>query len=897
MSSENFSFANLANLPALESLYEKYQRDPESVDPSWRYFFEGMRFAGTVQGMARGGESPDLRIHELIYAYRKYGHLAAKINPLGSPTEEEVPELNLEKHGFQKQDLDKTFPTCGFLKEKTAPLKVIVDSLKRTYCGSVGIEYMDLSMPKLEDFIQERIEPNFEKNLSPEEKLNILYSVNRAEIFESFIHTKYVGQKRFSLEGTETLIPMLVSLLEEGAEEGVSEVILGMAHRGRLNVLANILNKPYSMIFHEFEDHYTPDLIEGTGDVKYHRGFNGSLKTKKGKEVQVTLTPNPSHLEAVDGVVEGLARAEQERLKGNVRGVLPILIHGDAAVAGQGVVYETLQLCQLNGYKTGGTIHFVVNNQIGFTTLPKDGRSTRYCTDIAKAFGAPVFHVNAEDPEGCVAVAKLAIALRQAFQCDVFIDLIGYRKYGHNEGDEPTFTQPHEYEIIHKKEPIRVLYRKKLIQENVLDQTRADALENEFKEGLQKALQEVPKSPAPPKEETTAKASLIENVETAVSATTLQELARIFCSIPDGFQINSKIARLLQERLAMVSGPNDQALIDWGMGEHLAYATLLTESIHVRIAGQDVRRGTFSHRHAVWVDQKEPKKYFPLSHLAKNQARFDIFNSPLSEFAALAFEFGYSLFYPNALIIWEAQFGDFANGAQVVIDQFIATSEQKWRHASNLTLFLPHGYEGQGPEHSSGRIERFLQLTAEENMQVVNVTTPAQLFHLLRRQAKRQNKKPLILFTPKALLRHPLCVSALKDFTQGTFEEFLPDPKEVQNPRRLLLCSGKVFYDLVSEREKKSSFDVAILRCEQLYPLNKEKLKALVSHYGRFKECFWVQEEPQNMGAWEYIYTHLEEVLENKVRYVGRERSSAPAAGSFAKHKEQLTRFLEESFS
>jgi 2-oxoglutarate dehydrogenase E1 component len=903
MTQENFSFANLSNLPALENLYERYLANPESVEASWRTFFEGMHFGSQFKAPLMQEGSPDLRIHLLIHAYRTYGHLLARINPLDPSAKQEAPELNLEKLGFKREELERSFPTCGFLKEKQAPLKTLIDALQKTYCRTIGIEYMGLGNPHMEEWIQKQIEPYFELRLSPEEKIEILHSVNKAEIFESFIHTKYVGQKRFSLEGTETVIPMLVAILEKGSDEGLVEVVLGMAHRGRLNVLANILNKPYSLIFHEFEDHYTPDLLEGTGDVKYHRGFNGSLRTRHGKEVQVTLTPNPSHLEAVDPVVEGQTRALQE-LKGDKhkrRDVAAILIHGDAALAGQGVVYETLQLCRLNGYATGGTVHLIVNNQIGFTTLPKDSRSTRYCTDIAKAFGAPVFHVNAEDPEACVAVAKLAISLRQTFQCDVFIDVVGYRKYGHNESDEPTFTQPQEYRVIHQKKPIRTTYREQLIQEGVLDQKKAEALENEFKEGLQKALEEVPKSPASAKEEKTAPQVPLK-LETHVPLERLQDLARRFCTIPDGFQINSKIKRLLQERLAMVSSEKTAA-IDWGMGEHLAYATLLTEGIHVRIAGQDVRRGTFSHRHGVWVDQENSSKYFPLSHLGTPndpQALFDLFNSPLSEFACLGFEFGYSLFYPNALIIWEAQFGDFANGAQVLIDQFLATSEQKWKHATNLTLFLPHGYEGQGPEHSSGRIERFLQLCGDDNMQVANVTTPAQLFHLLRRQAKRQQKKPLILFTPKALLRHPLCTSLLSEFTSGAFSEVLDDPRMPQNCRRLLICSGKVYYDLVQEREKKNAFDIAILRLEQLYPLNKAKVLELLEKYKGCKECFWVQEEPQNMGAWEFVRQPLNELLEKvmgiTIQYVGRERSASPAAGSYALHKQQLTRFLEESF-
>lgn len=899
MEQENFSFANLANLPALEDLYANYQRDPNSVDSSWRFFFEGMRF--TALGREERGQiaSPDLRIHLLIAAYRTYGHLQAHANPLATHPPQQALELDLGQLGFRPEELEKSFPTCGFLKEKEAPLKTLVEALRTTYCRTIGVEYMGLSNPQLERWLQERIEPYFELQLSPEERIDILHQLNKAEIFESFIHTKYVGQKRFSLEGEETMIPMLLSLIEQGAEEGISAVVLGMSHRGRLNVLANILNKSYAMIFHEFEDHYTPDLLEGTGDVKYHKGFKGELSTKKGKEVHVTLTPNPSHLESVDPIVEGLVRALQE-IKGDKqhrKEVLPLLIHGDAAIAGQGVVYETMQLSRLNGYATGGTIHLIVNNQIGFTTLPKDSRSTLYCTDIAKAFGAPVFHVSAEDPEGCVAVMKLALSLRQAFQCDVLIDLLGYRKYGHNESDEPTFTQPLEYKLIQKRSSIRTIYRERLIQEGILDSAKAEALENEFRAGLHQALEMVPKgSQQPPIEPVPVQEDLFSKVETQVDLKTLQTLALAFCRVPENFHIHPKVERLLQERLAMVSGDSRRP-VDWGMGEHLAYATILVEGIHMRIAGQDVRRGTFSHRHGMWIDQESAQKYFPLAHLSKTQAPFDLFNSPLSEFAALGFEFGYSLFYPNALVIWEAQFGDFANGAQVVIDQFLSSSEQKWSSSTNLTLLLPHGYEGQGPEHSSGRMERFLQLCGENNLRVANVTTPAQLFHLLRKQAKYPVRKPLVLFTPKALLRHPLCVSSIEEFTTGSFQEVLDDPQAPRSVRRVIVCSGKVYYDLASEREKKKVVDVAILRIEQLYPLHLLRLKELFQKYRGFKECFWVQEEHSNMGAWEHIRYDLDAALEQKipVHYVGRGRSAAPAAGSYALHKKQLAQFLQEA--
>ncbi|HUD00954.1 MAG TPA: 2-oxoglutarate dehydrogenase E1 component, partial [Rhabdochlamydiaceae bacterium] len=744
------SFANLAYV---EEQFQRYRTDPSSLEPSWRHFFEGWEMAGDLA--PTGEASSDLKIYHLIEAYRTYGHLKAQINPLAAPPSD-VAELSLANLGFQSSNLDKSFPTCGFLPQPEAPLSEIIAALEKTYCGAIGVEYMGLRKPELEVWLQEIIEPNFTLPFSAEDKLEIFHELNRAELFETFLNTKYVGQKRFSLEGGETLIPMLAFALEAGVEEGIHEIVLGMAHRGRLNVLANILNKSYATIFNEFEAHYTPDLAEGTGDVKYHKGFIGSLTTKKGEKIEITLSANPSHLEAVDPVVEGQARAKQE-IKGP-KTVLPILVHGDASVAGQGIVYETLQLSKLRGYETGGTLHVVINNQIGFTTLPKDGRSTQYCTDIAFTFGAPVFHVNAEKPEACVYAMLLALKIRQKFHCDVFLDLNCYRKYGHNEGDEPAFTQPQEYKLIREKKSIREMYKESLVQEGILTMEAGNKLENEFHNFLQEAMDKIASKAASP--EIAAKESLFVPVATAVPAAALIGLAEDFCHVPEGFNIHPKIKKLADERVAMVKGNPEELTIDWGMAEHLAYATLLVDGVHVRVSGQDSRRGTFSQRHAMWVDQVEENiKYFPLSHLKNKKAPFDIFNSPLSEFAVLGFEFGYSLFYPHSLVVWEAQYGDFGNGAQVIIDQFIAASEQKWGHRSGITLFLPHGYEGQGPEHSSGRMERYLQLSADENWQIVDCTTPAQLFHVLRRQALRQQPRPLVIFTLKALLRHPLVLS------------------------------------------------------------------------------------------------------------------------------------------
>lgn len=871
---EDLSFSNLAYL---DEQYRKYLANPESLEPSWKHFFEGWEYARNLGG---GGNAPDVKVDRLIDAYRTYGHLKAHFNCLEEPPV--VPQLS-----YQESDLKTLHPTNGFLKKTDAPLEEIIAALEQTYCGSIGIEYMGIQNPELEKWIQKEIEPGFVIPLTTDEKLHIFQDLNRAELFETFLHTKYVGQKRFSLEGGETLIPMLTMIVESANTEGVHEVVLGMAHRGRLNVLANLLNKSYDAIFSEFEDDYTPMLGEGTGDVKYHKGFVGSLTTKKGEVVNVTLIANPSHLEAVDPVVEGGARAKQE-LKGR-KEVIPILIHGDASVAGQGVIYETLQLSKLNGYETGGTLHIVINNQIGFTTLPKDGRSTRYCTDIALAFGAPVFHVNAEDPDACVYAALLALKIRQKFHIDVFIDLNCYRKYGHNEGDEPAFTQPQQYAKIRQKKTIRTLYLEKLVSTGLLSDAVGHASEVEFRDKLQKALDQVSSKPPPTTKETLKKEE--PTSIPAVSVETLQTLAKEFCKVPASFNIHPKIQKLQDDRLGMVADPSVKK-IDWGMGEHLAYASLLAGGVHVRISGQDSRRGTFSHRHAMWVDQKTEERYYPLSHLPTNKASFDVYNSPLSEFAVLGFEFGYSMFYTQALVVWEAQYGDFANGAQVIIDQFISSSEQKWGHKSGLTLYLPHGYEDQGPEHSSARLERFLQLSANNNWTVASCTSPAQLFHLLRRQGLQQVKRPLILMTPKALLRNPECVSSLSEFATGSFEEVIVDPLG-KTPRRVIFCSGRVYYDLLSARKTP---DVALIRIEQLYPFPTEKIKSVIQSYPGVADWCWVQEEPRNMGAWSYIFPMLNQLTPKAVRFVGRDASSAPAAGSHVLHKEQLVKFLQEAF-
>ena len=837
-----------------------------------------------------------------------YGHLLAKINPIERKEPEEPWQLKLETYGFNAADLQKEFPTCGLLKKEKATLQEILDTLKAIYCDRIGIEYMDVT-PEIEAWIQERIEPSlFHFNLSIDQKHTILQHLNKSELFEVFLHTKYPGQKRFSLEGGETLIPILEGIIETAASQGGEDFIIGMAHRGRLNVLSNILQKSNELIFIEFDENFIPESFEGSGDVKYHKGFYSESLTVHGHKVNIALTPNPSHLEAVDPVVEGQVKGKQI-LRNNDKSqeqVVPLLVHGDAAIAGQGIVYETMQLSELSGYNTGGTVHVVINNQIGFTTVPEDSRSTHYCTDIAKAFGSPVFHVNAEDPEGCFNAAILATELRQKFHCDVFIDLNCYRKYGHNETDEPAFTQPLEYKIIREKKPIREIYRDHLIQQGILEKQMAEALEVEFKKDLQESLSatkaKLEKAVVKKKQEDFLPGTKEENpfqfVDTAVSLQVLEEVGQKVCSIPKGFAIHPKLENLLKERLNMLKKGPEAKPLDWGMGETLAYGTLLWDGKHIRLAGQDTARGTFSHRHSIWIDQKEEINYIPLQHLKENQGRFDIINSLLSEYGALGFEYGYSLVYPNALVIWEAQYGDFGNGAQVIIDQFISTAEQKWAQRSALTLFLPHGYEGQGPEHSSARMERFLTLAGNNNMYIVNPTTPAQLFHLLRRQVMRSFQKPLIVFTPKALLRNPECVSPLTDLARGSFQEILDDPTAPKKAKRVVFCNGRIYYDLSSMRAKTKTDDLALIRFEQLYPLHTEKIKALLKNYSEADQFFWVQEEPKNMGAWQFISPLLSELLppDAKLVYVGRPRSASPAAGSYALHKKQHAAIMDVLF-
>ncbi|MBA3721383.1 MAG: 2-oxoglutarate dehydrogenase E1 component [Parachlamydiaceae bacterium] len=895
-----------ANAELLETLYQQYQLDPSKLDPSWQNYFQtiddvSLELPSTREIFIAG--TTDDKIEKLINAYRTYGHLFAKTNPIALDEPQEPPQLKLELFGFSNEDLNKLFPTRGILKSNEAPLHEIIQSLRQLYCNHIGFEYKGIDKPELEKWIQHRIEsPTFTGNLSNDQRKLILESLNKSELFESFLQMKYVGQKRFSLEGAETLIPMLILLIEKGVETGLEEIVLGMAHRGRLNVMSNILNKSYSDLFSEFDEGYFLPVDEGTGDVKYHKGYTSdNIKTSKGHKIKITLAPNPSHLESIDPVVEGETRAKQ-KLSNDVSCIktIPILVHGDAALSGQGIVYETMQFCELPGYTTGGTIQFVVNNQIGFTTIPRDSRSTYYCTDIAKTFGFPVFHVNAEDPESCVRVALLAYEIRQKFHCDVFVDLICYRKYGHNESDEPAFTQPVEYKIIRSKKPIRELYRDDLVEKGVVEKSVISQMEEQFKKGLQKVHAEVTerikRSPIPDDFMGIPTNELLFNpFPTGVAKETIVEVTKAFSKIPENFQLHPKLETLIKDRMSMVVAGKP---IDWGMGEYLAYATLLWQGVSIRISGQDSCRGTFSHRHALWVDQKNDKEYFPLAHLKENQGDFEIYNSPLSEVAVLGFEYGYSVVAIDGLTIWEAQFGDFSNSAQVIIDQYIASGEQKWGQLSDLVLFLPHGYEGQGPEHSSGRMERYLTLAGHDNIQVVNPSTPAQFFHLLRRQVLRPLRKPLIVFTPKGLLRHPACTSKLDDLTQGSFMDILDDPLKPIKAKKLLLCSGHIFYDLIDQREKKKRDDIAIIRMEQLYPFNENLFKEICEQYKDIETIYWVQEEHQNMGAWIYINSIFNGLLPNGIslNYIGRGISATPATGSHLRHKKEHEKILNQVF-
>lgn len=844
------------------------------------------------------------KIAELIHSYRSRGHLMADTDPLAY-RQRKHGDLDIQNHGLTLWDLDRTFPTGGFGGKQKSSLRDVLGLLRDSYCRTVGVEYMHLADRAQRKWLQERLESGYART-PREDQLRILRRLNSAEAFETFLQTKFVGQKRFSLEGGESLIPLLDAILSKAAENGLDEVGIGMAHRGRLNVLANIAGKSYAQIFAEFEGNLDPKSVQGSGDVKYHLGTEGTFTAESGATTKVYLAANPSHLEAVDPVLEGIVRAKQDRidLGGDGFSVLPILIHGDAAFAGQGVVPEVLNLAQLRGYRTGGTVHVVVNNQVGFTTGPSSSRSTTYATDVAKGYQVPIFHVNGDDPEACVRVAELAFAFREQFDRDVIIDLICYRRRGHNEGDDPSMTQPLMYNLIEAKRSVRKLYTENLVARGDITLEEAEHVLQDYQAQLERVFTETKEGGFTPPASTEPVAGLerpesqredagtMVGWRTAVDATAVERIGQVHVAPPEGFTVHPKLAQLLEKRRQMAV----EGGIDWGFGELVAFGSLLMEGTPVRLAGQDSRRGTFVQRHAVLHDRETGAEWTPLLYLSADQAKFWVYDSSLSEYAALGFEYGYSVERPDALVLWEAQFGDFVNGAQTVIDEFISSAEQKWGQYSSVVMLLPHGYEGQGPDHSSARIERFLQLAAEENVTIAQPSTPASYFHLLRRQAYARPRRPLVVFTPKQLLRLKAAASPVEDFTQGTFRPVIgdaaADPAKVD---RVLLCTGRVYYDLLAERTKRGDEATAIVRLEQLYPLDVESIRAEIARYGD-AEVVWVQDEPENQGAWSFVHINLPDDLP-RVRVVSRPASASTAAGTAKKHQAEQAVLLEQAFT
>jgi multifunctional 2-oxoglutarate metabolism enzyme len=833
----------------------------------------------------------------LINMYRVRGHLLAELNPIGWEILHH-PELDLSHYGLTVWDLDREFVTDGLPGPRKQLLRQIIDTLRDAYCRTVGVEYMHISDPEQKRWIQRRVESR-EDDLDIEDRKHILDRLNAAEAFERFLHSKYPGNKRFSLEGAESLIAMLDALLEGAADDGHLEAVMGMSHRGRLNVLANTVGKPLDDIFKQFEGSIDPDTVQGSGDVKYHLGMTGRFTSRRGNLIGLVLSSNPSHLEAVDPVVEGMARAKQDLLgEDSDDKVLPVLLHGDAAFAGQGVVAETFNMSQLQGYRTGGTVHVVVNNLIGFTTAPHAGRSTTYATDIAKMVQAPIFHVNGDDPEACVRATRLAYAYRQEFHRDVVIDLICYRRYGHNEADEPAFTQPLMYAKIEERRSVRKLYTEQLLNSGALDVDEAESILDDFREKLKQAFDTTKhaKAPQPVRAKVPEVVGILPPVGTGVDEQRLRRVHEALTTFPQEFEPHPKLKRMIEKRAAIL----DEGRIDWAHGEALSFGSLLLEGSDVRLSGQDSRRGTFSQRHAVLVDYRTADEYMPLNNLEDGQGHFRCFDSLLSEFAVMGFEYGYSIGNGDALVCWEAQFGDFVNEAQVVIDQFIAAGEDKWDQKSGLVLLLPHGYEGQGPEHSSARLERFLTLCAEDNIQVAQPTTPAQYFHLLRRQLKRAVRKPLIVLTPKSLLRSPDARSRLEEFTEGNFKETLDDDRldDPESVERILLCTGKAAYKLMEEREKRGA-RVAVVRVEQLYPFPLEQLFEILERYPKAAEAVWVQEEPKNMGAWWFIYDNLKGTLPSRLTLsdVARAESGSPATGSATVHGQENEELMDKALT
>ena len=835
------------------------------------------------------------RIAELIHAYRSRGHLMADVDPLSSRPRRH-PDLDVQTHGLTLWDLDRTYATAGFAGQSRWKMREVLGRLRDAYCRTVGVEYMHIADRQQRSWFQERLEHGYTKP-AREEHLRILGRLNAAEAFEAFLQTKYVGQKRFSLEGGESLIPLMDAILSSAAHAGIHEVCVGLAHRGRLNVLANLAGKSYSQIFSEFDGTALPGSVQGSGDVKYHLGTEGVFTADSGETTKVYLAANPSHLEAVNPVLLGIVRAKLDALGADPTTdgypVLPILIHGDAAFAGQGIVQETLNMAQLRGYKTGGTVHVIINNQVGFTTGPQDSRSTRYCTDIAKGYQIPIFHVNGDDPEACVRAARLAFEYREQFGRDVIVDMVCYRRRGHNEGDDPSMTQPRMYDLIEAKRSVRHLYTEALIRRGDITTDEAEQMSQDYLAQLERVFLETREGFKASHPETVAglelpssqssDAGMMVGWRTAVTASQIERIGRAHMRPPEGFEVHPKLDKLLERREIM----SREGGIDWGYGELIAFGTLLQDGVPIRMAGQDARRGTFVQRHAVFHDRSNGAEWTPLLYLSSDQGRLHIYDSPLSEYSCLGFEYGYSVERPDALVVWEAQFGDFVNGAQTIMDEFISSAEQKWGQSSSVVLLLPHGFEGQGPDHSSARVERFLQLAAEDNIVVAMPSTPASYFHLLRRQAYNRPRKPLVVFTPKSMLRLKAASSAVEDFTTGTFEEVIAD-RAVFGSRvtRVLLCAGKVYYDLVAERERRGDYSTAIVRLEQLYPLDGEAIRGAIDQFDG-ANFVWVQEEPQNQGAWATISLSLPQLLGRTIDVVARRASASPASGLASRHLEE----------
>ena len=911
---DRFSFLNAAHTEFFAQLYDQYLENPDSVEPSWRSFFQGFDFGMTTYNeeqavnqvvtaaIQASGDScsvsnaqvseklqKEFKVIKLIEGYRTRGHLFTKTNPVRD-RRVYSPSLDIENFDLQAADLDIVFDAAKVIGVAPCTLRKIIGHLEKIYCQHIGIEYVYIRKPEVVEWIRQKIRVNDNQpNFSADEKKVILNKLNQAVSFENFLHTKYVGQKRFSLEGGESIIPALDTLIEKAAEKGVEQFVMGMAHRGRLNVLANIFGKSTQDIFGEFDGKdYDQEYFDG--DVKYHLGLTADKVTRSGKKININLAPNPSHLETVGAVIEGITRAKQDKyFADDFSKVLPIAVHGDAAIAGQGILYEIIQMAQLDGYKTGGTIHIVINNQVGFTTNYNDARSSTYCTDVAKVTLSPVLHVNADDAEAVVHAMSFALDFRMEFGRDVFIDLLGYRKYGHNEGDEPRFTQPVLYKIIAKHQNPRDIYALKLLSEGVIDATYVNELEKEYKAVLESNLEASRKkdltiiTPFMQNEwtgfEQVSDDVMLQKVDTTVAKETLDSIIATVSTLPSDKKFINKITKIVTDRKTGY----DNDTIDWGTAEALAYGTLLTEGYDVRISGQDVERGTFSHRHAVVKVEDSEEEVILLNNVANKKGQFNVFNSFLSEYGVLGFDYGYALANPNALTIWEAQFGDFSNGAQIMIDQYISCGEDKWNNQNGIVMLLPHGYEGQGAEHSSARMERYLQLCARHNMYVADCTTPANFFHLLRRQMKTKFRKPLIVFSPKSLLRDPRCVSTAAELATGTFQETIDDTTvNKAEVKTLVFCTGKFYYDITAERANNGRNDVAVVRIEQLFPLPIEQLKAIIAQYPNVDDYVWAQEEPKNMGAYTYMLANFDLV---KWRLASLKAYAAPASGSYTRAK------------